>query len=207
MSIEKLYFFIIQFKGLVTFLFSVILFLYKIFEFDIKSVVLSKPADPPFRNASVYDFYYIQRSGFSFTVFYKFNQIAGFVLRDFVNVFVLIVLNVLIYLEVRKSMKKKAYLQNNEEATASMKSLDNSLKLMVFLTSLNSVLGRVPIAVWSILDGIYDDAWENYYHYCFVGVAMVYVSYLFHFVLYFFTNKLFRKIFKRNLSSLVGFKL
>lgn len=180
--------------GLIVFISSSLLFLYQIFEFNIKSIKINQP--PFYNSSSATDFYIIEKSVFSYSIFYRINQISGFVIRDFINLFILTILNIMIYLTIRKSLRKKLEIQNN--VSTSVKNVDNSLKLMVFLGSLNNIIGRIPIAIWSILDTVYD--YENTHLLLKVAVLTVNLSFGFHFILYFITNKLFRKVFLNYLS-------
>jgi hypothetical protein len=187
--------------GLFVFISSLILFLYQTFEFDIRSY---KIYQPPFYNlSSTTDFFTIEKSKFSFTNFFRVNKIAGFVMRDFINLLILIFLNILIYLNIRKSIRRKLEIQSNVSTSA--KNVDNSLKLMVFLGSLNNIIGRIPIAIWSILDSVY--SYEKTHLLLKIAVLFVNLSFSFHFILYFITNKLFRKVFLNYLSYISNRKL
>jgi hypothetical protein len=174
--------------GLIVFISSSLLFLYQVFGFNIKKLKINHR---PFHNlSSATDFFSIEKSAFSFSIYYRINQIAGFVIRDFINLFILTFLNILIYIKIKKSIRKKLTIQAN--VSSSVKNIDNSLKLMVFLGSLNNIIGRIPIAIWSILDTIY--VYEKTHLLLKISVLTVNLSFGFHFILYFFTNKLFKKV-------------
>ena len=84
--------------SIIIFLFSFFLFIYQIFEFEITKELKSKG------NVSAYD-YGFQITNFSKSDIFKINQIIAFTIRDFLNLFIMIYLNISIYLKLLKSMK------------------------------------------------------------------------------------------------------
>jgi hypothetical protein len=165
----------------IVFLFSCVLFLYQIFEFKIVSHMNND-------NKTIYT---TESINIEYHYLFNINRIVAFSIRDFLNPFISIILNILIYLKVRRVIKRKKTLQKNK--TTNMKNVDNSLKLMIFFGSLNNIVGRVPIALWYILDIFYN--YEKTHLVLKFAVLAVDLSYAFHFILYYVTNKLFRQIF------------
>lgn len=165
----------------VVLLFSCLLFIYQVFEFKIVSHV----------NIDNKTIFTTESINLQYQHIFNINRIIAFSIRDFLNPFISIILNIIIYLNVRRVMIRKKTLQKN--VSSNMKNVDNSLKLMIFFGSLNNIIGRVPIALWYILDIFY--YYENTHLVLKFAVLAVDLSYAFHFILYYLTNKLFRKIF------------
>lgn len=170
--------------SIIIFLFSFFLFIYQIFEFEIKKELKSKG------NVSAYD-YGFQITNFSKSDIFKINQIIAFTIRDFLNLFIMIYLNISIYLKLLKSMKNKIEIQKSNAENA--KNAINSTKLMVFLGSLNYVIGRIPIAVYSILNT--QLKYSEIHLLTKLAVVTVNLSYSIHFILYITTNKIFKRVF------------
>ena len=139
--------------------------------------------------------------------------------RDGYVLSLLLVLNVLIFIEGKKALYKKQQMNlRNKELSFSCddsmyptnstneiekrvkKSTKKSyLKLttMVLATSLNFIIGRIPILVGFILKAI-DQEWSNRVNLAMkVGCTSVFVSYFLFFFLYYFFNNRFRKVFKQ----------
>ncbi len=169
---------------LVIFLFSILLFVYQIFEFDFTKELKI--------NGNIsYNEYGITPSIFSKSYFFKINQIIAFTIRDFINLFLMIVLNLSIYHKLLKSMKNKIEIQKS--STENSKNVINSVKLMVFLGSINYIIGRIPIAIYSILNTQLD--YKEIHLLTKIAVITVNLSYSIHFFLYLTTNKIFKNVF------------
>ena len=182
-------------KCFIVFLFSVLLFLYQIFEFEIVNT------EESYLNVTKYK-YTKKDSSFRYSTFYAVNQIIVFSLRDFLNNIILIVLNVLIFFSVKQSIINKKNIRtiskdlnkrkNSIKTNLRIRNAKHSIKLMIYFGGINNIVGRLPLLVYFLLNSHFP--FEQIHLILKFGVIVLLVSYSFHFILYFFTNKLFRKL-------------
>ena len=153
--------------------------------------------------------YKISNTEFSYSLAKKSTEIAAFLIRDGINFMVLVVLNVLIYLKVKKVMaKKKAMLNKNylphtstsntNEATSNsnskMKRSQHKTAFMVIIVSLCYIIGRIPIMISFVIRNLYDETNEMRI-FLIASVVCIILSYDSYFFIYYFTNSNFKKLF------------
>lgn len=169
----------------IVFVFSFWLFFYQTFQFQVSPKIEN--------NITLLNVYKHKLTEFSSSDLFRVNQIIAFSIRDFLNLFIMIFLNLLILKNILKSMKNKVDMQSKSTQNENAKNTIKSVKLMVIIGSLNYVIGRTPIAIYSILNTKLK--YEELHFLIKFAVIIVNFSYTIHFILYITTNKLFRKIF------------
>lgn len=143
-------------------------------------------------------------------------EIISFSIRDGLLSAILIVLNILLFDEVKRKMKTKKMLLYsinaqdtkpaiNEDTCLNMSSKLNAEKsknrvsIMVLLSCLNSIIGRTPILLFFVLRNfIKSDLTVLLYF----AIICIYLSYSLFFFLYYTRNKLFKKIFQDYLKNI-----
>jgi hypothetical protein len=181
-------------------LISVILFLFQLFEYKIEcesrlddDLLLkndNNQTNSKYTCAIKYDSFHYSRLK-------AFLEIFAFCVRDGLNLFLLISLNILIFLEVRNGIRNKKQLLGYLTATNKFLNFMNQTKykltLMVILNSFNTILGRLPIMIFFIIRNVEET--ESVLQFRKIAVLFVYLSYDFNFFFYYKTNKKFTKIF------------
>ena len=152
--------------------------------------------------------YKISNTEFSYSLTKKSTEIAAFLIRDGVNFIVLVVLNVLIYLKVKKAMaKKKAILNKNylpntstsntneapSNGNSKMKRSERKTAFMVIIVSLCYIIGIIPIMISFVIRNLYDETNEMRI-FLIASVVCIILSYDSYFFIYYFTNKNFKKL-------------
>jgi hypothetical protein len=158
-----------------------------------------------------------ERTRFSETTVKKAFEIGVFILRDLVLLMLLMSLNVLIFLRVKRSMKNKRSILNcrikrgeqlaiksNAQRKDTVKSIERTQQrtaLMVLLNGLNYFMGRTPILVYFIWNNL--DNWSDaMLYYLQAAVLAVYLSYTIKFFLYYKSNSKFRRSFRNKASNI-----
>ena len=203
-------------------LFSILIYIYILFIKEIRSHdVLFINAENEIISYSI--IYLSYDTEFSKSIWKKVIEIAVVVLRDGILLLTLVILNIVIYLHVRKSiMKKKKMLKQKDKDNGTMikteASIDDvsvsnnqtngkksnserkssraqyKLTIMVIIGSLNCILGRLPILTDFIVQNII--GWNDQVKLLNMYACLaVYVSYSINFFLYMYTNKRFNKVF------------
>ena len=158
-----------------------------------------------FTNQTEYVFTHYGYGTFDFndTLAKKIIQTFAFILRDGVNLIILIGLNVMIFYRVRHIiLRKKALLDNapktgsgnnNSKKNNHIKKGERTTAIMVLLVSLSYVIGRLPIMAINIMMEFYDN--ETLQLININALLCVYISYGSYFFIYYICNNKFRKIF------------
>jgi hypothetical protein len=137
-------------------------------------------------------------------------EIGATIVRDCVNLFILVVVNILIIVQLKINLKKKRkiLLKNGNELTKSvaidevqsvstvngneiLKNIqrkENLQTLMVILTCVNYLCGRLPLLYIFIKRNIFEDR-SNVGIY---AILVAYISYTINFSLYYFSNYKFK---------------
>ena len=179
------------------FIFSCAFFSYRLFEINIISVFDNKT------NQS--DHYVMSKTKFAESKIYGWLTLLTYSFRDLITTLILLILNLLIFINVKKAISNKKYLQNrnlDSNEQRNIKSTENSLKLMVFFGNFNNILGRLPLLIYFYNSYLikFESAWLLD-----ISILIIYLSYIIKFMLYFFTNKLFKKILQNYLNSVIIF--
>ena len=199
---------------LILFLLCALLYSYMFFV----SFIDEEPYGPLFNNATnttmfQYVGYKISNTEFSKSLTKRLIEIIAFSIRDGLNLIVLITLNVLIYLKVKKAMAKKkimlsqnfsVYATNNKaeidiNSNNKLKRSERNTAFMVIIVSICYTIGRIPIMISFIVRNVYE---ENNQIRIFViaSIICVVLSYDSYFFIYYFTNKNFKKLFRQYFS-------
>ena len=81
-----------------------------------------------------------------------------------------------------------------------IKNANTKIVMMVILSCLNNIFGRIPVLVQQLLENFYDLG--GFYK---ISCLLVYLSYILNFFIYFYCNKRFREVFKSHFWTLVKF--
>ena len=169
------------------FFINCLLYLHQVFEFDIV------PKDIPGK-------YYMGKSEFTKCIWFIINQKFAFIFRDFVNLNLIIVLNIMICFKLKQYIEQKSKLiEDKQKLEALKRNLHNKLNV-ILCGSINFILGRIPILVYFILDHFY--SYDKIHLILKIGVLAVNLSYFLYFILFYFINNNFRSVFNSHLRGL-----
>jgi hypothetical protein len=195
------------YKTTVMVILSIVPFLYLFFCFEIGWI---DSLDFKFSNetASI-GFYAIIPKKFNDTFYKKIIEIISYLIRDFLMVSILLLMNILIYLHVRNALNNKKKLLYNSSASdnfnldftnvtvkkrkSKIDLANKRIVLMVVLTSLNNIFGRVPMLLYFILKNAYKEntiLGE-------IGILAIYVSYSLNLFIFLLINSRFRRVLKQ----------
>ena len=187
--------FVIAISGLV--------YLYQLFEYQINEYELILNFVGYTKNMTIFKTEY---GSFHFNVVMSIIEIAAFTLRDGLSSVVLIVLNILIFIKVRKNLKRKKRMVmekstvNNDltDNTNSLTKVDRSqirLTIMVLVSCANCLVGRTPILLFFILRNFLEEL--QLAKLLYFAISCIYFSYFISFFLYYITNKKFKYVLKK----------
>jgi hypothetical protein len=144
-------------------------------------------------------------------------EIIAYLIRDGLINLIISFFNILIFINVKKSLKNKqrfiykpfskrkssSIRGNQPVANNKINSIDNKAMLMVIMTCLNNTFGRTPVLVVFIL--------RNFLNSLFINDTLnklaclaVYISYILNLFIYLFSNSIFRRVFKRGLLKILA---
>jgi len=183
---------------LVIFIFSILIYLYQCFQFDINAKYVTI-------NNVTQTYYVMEPNSFFDSEIKKIIEIVAFIIRDGINSLILIVMNILIFLNIKRYSKNKNSLFKNkyqnersiqdettkEISNFSLKKISMKVAIMVWMTCLNCLFGRIPILVSYIYRNISSDFYALYLIDR-IAVLTVYVSYALYFFIYLTSNKKFK---------------
>ncbi len=205
------------FKTTVMLILSIVPFLYLFLCFEIGWI---DSWDNKFSNGTVsIGFYAIQPKQFNDTFYKKIIEIISYLIRDFLMVSILLLMNILIYLHVRNALNNKKKLLYNSSASDNFtfdsanitikkrkSKIDHANKkvvLMLVLTSLNNIFGRIPMLLYFILKNAYKENTIMGE----LGILAIYVSYSLNLFIFLLINSRFRRDLKHkyifNLSAIL----
>jgi hypothetical protein len=185
---------------LVIFVFSCLMYVYQCFQFDISAQFLTI-------NNVTKTYYAMEANSFFKSDLRKSIEIGAFVIRDGINSIVLIIMNILIYISIKKYAKKKHSLFANKfstetstqraisnmESSETLKKISVKVGVMVLMTCLNCLFGRTPILFSYLYRNVSNDAYALYLVDR-LAVLTVHLSYGFYFFIYLLTNNKFRSL-------------
>lgn len=207
--------------ALVVFVFSALAFLFQPFQggIYIQHVIFTDSGTRELYQ----DWIYLMAETYFFrTTFKKIYELFWFSFRDGVLLFIIIILNILIYIQVIKSLNNKKKMlkksgnvpvlkdemnSNENESVNKNETKKNQSKnknkedravkkltIMVVLGCINTIVNRTPVLILFIMRNII--GWTGPVP-TFNAVAglIVYATYSLYFFLYFYSNKRFRKVF------------
>ena len=192
---------------LIIFLFSCLVYFYLLFVFKVGGHEINQAtAENKTRIRLVYqmDAYEFSKSSAK-----KVIEIGVFVLRDGLSLLLLIGLNVMIFLKIRKSLRKKRLFlsqnsndsknknnQNNSNSTNKLSRLKNAelrTAVMVICVGISYTIGRIPILSVYIIRNFFENDLVLLLNK--ISVLCVYISYATYFFIYYVFNNKFRKVF------------
>ena len=198
---------------LIVFFFSCIQFIYKIIGKNVEKNC----------NNSTRCIYEIENNQFGISDTFKIWEIIAFLIRDFCVLISLIVLNILIYIKVNKSIKyKKSILELSFSIETSSNMLEHkpidqtnprkslvrlekakiSTSIMVICSCLNNALGKIPICIFYLLKNTIikekdKDKRDALYLFQIFAIFFVYLNYCGCFFIYYFSNKSFKLVLRQ----------
>ena len=188
--------------GFLSILVSGLIYFFRLFEYDIKPETKYSKNNTNILNGSIY--YECKRITIDHPLF-NFNKLLAFIISDGILLILLCIFNVLIFFTVRKSLKNKVNIQkNNKSVSQNVKNANLSIKFMVIFGSLNAVLARIPFFINLIVE--LTDIEENSIPLVsMIGYTSIALSISNNFILYFFTNNLYRQVFLEYLFKFFSF--
>jgi hypothetical protein len=195
---------------LILFIFSIITFTFRLFEYKIvekyDNFTLST-------NQTVYKligYESIKDSSMSIKLLFKINRIGSFLIADGILVFLLLFMNILIFVKVKQQIRAKRYIQRNkpsQKTRSSIRKANKSIIILVFVNSLNMIIGKFPLFIYYVLDTILDPInfkfLINFLSY-FVFTVFT-ISYDVNFILFYFINKTFRLIVNETARKVLNY--
>lgn len=194
--------------------FSCALYSYELFENSIVNGI-------SWTNQSIY---WIVNTQFGNSETKRRLEIAATILRDCVNLVVLVILNILIIYRLRVSLRHKKKMVQSTTATRSVREESiqtagnqqsarkgtNALKdierketiqtLMITLTCLNYVIGRLPLLYIFIKRNLFTDTSD----FGIYAILVAYISYSLNFLFYYFSNYRFRGYINSNVKNILS---
>jgi hypothetical protein len=162
------------------FFINCLVYLHQVFEFDL--VQMNIPGK-----------YYLGKSEVTKCTWFIVNQKFAFIFRDFFNLNLIIVLNIIVYIKLNQYIEQKSKLFDDKQKLKNfMKNLKNKSNV-ILCGSINFILGRIPILIYFILDNLY--TYDKIHMILKIGVLAVNLSYLLYFILFYFINNNFRMVF------------
>lgn len=186
------------------FMFSLVLFSYHFFDSVIVSNQVSiRVSQNQTINRAVYG---NVETEFGKTDWKKIIDIFVFCLRDGFCLLVLMVLNIMIFTNVKLLMKRKQTIlgssvkyekrsMRQSKRNTQYKTTERKTSIMVVIIGLSYIIGRLPILVINILKNFIKFDYLSQANT--VSVLLVYISYSSYFFIYYTFNKLFRNVFWR----------
>jgi hypothetical protein len=196
------------------------LFAYRLFEYDIKPLILKN-------NQTLY---FLRKSNFTKSTFYGLNKIISFTFSNGITVCILVLLNCLIYIKIRNVIKNKINIiqlsaktindnnySNNDTSLQSQNStnknntlkqikINNQVKLLVYGGSLNAIIARVPLLILLINEFAFTNYTNDFNNIVvLIGLAFLLLSYSIKFLLFYLANNLFRSLFNHYVLKLYNF--
>ena len=211
--------------SLILFIICSVIYSFRLYEFEIvegrRSVnsTFASNNSSPFINVK----YYCNKSSYSNSIYFKIHKLFGSLLLNGVNPIVFIILNVMIFIRVRNSLKQKRLLLKNEiESTMtstskqqtdvinskkvnskiSTKNAENSLNLMFILGNLNTLTTRACILGYFIFDTIYEGSKLTEI----ICIFAIIIYHILNFLIFYFTNNVIKNVTHNYLKRLIFFK-
>jgi hypothetical protein len=180
---------------------SMVLFSFQTFEFEIKASSFAQnftslaSVNGSMKPGMRYN-YSKQKSKWCDEKLFIINQKMAFTLRDNINLNVLVLLNTLIFFRLKEVLRNKIQLldkngKGGKELDELVKSVRSKMNL-ILASSLNTFLGRYPIWVYFMMDIYFD--WSQLHLLCKFAVLAVDFSYSLNFLLFYFTNNIFKRV-------------
>jgi hypothetical protein len=187
-------------------LFGLILFSYQLAQYEI----IEKAVLDEAKNVS--KIIYIQTNRpFNDHIIKTVLEVVTFFIRDFVCLVILIIINLKLYLRLRKNIKTKAKFRRqniesnkmtqNQEIVNNVGKKDiiklvkfeSKMTIMFIVIFINHIFGRMPILLFFIIRNFHDGI--EMFYFIRIAVFHIYLSYSISFFFYFFSNKKFKRVF------------
>lgn len=184
-------------NALLVLILSSLIFSYRLFETDILKF---KYNNVTFGNKS--DLYYISNSKFSNSYLFRINNVASFLLLGGISGIVLLILNIVIFVKVKQILHKKQIVQGataintQRKSSLNIENTKRSMILMVFVGSANTIIGNMPQLVFYIFEVFKIKMNNDFFKYSSLAAhTFLALSFTIKFILYYWTNNLFRNTF------------
>jgi hypothetical protein len=186
-------------------LFGLILFSYQLAQYE----VIGKTVLDETKNQT--KIVYIQNNRpFNDHIIKTILEVVTFFIRDFVCLAILIIINMNLYLRLRKNIKSKAEFcrQNNrsqkhervvkdeDKNMIKLVKFESKMTIMFIVIFINHIFGRMPILLFFIIRNFYDGIIMFYF--IRIAVFHIYFSYSISFFFYFFSNRKFKRVFLKH---------
>jgi hypothetical protein len=193
-----------KFVIIIVFVFSLLLFLFRLYEYEIRPIKSNLTTT----NQSFIQTYKLEKTEFVKSGIYSFIKTFSYFLLDFLLVLMMVLVNFLIFINVRVLMKQKSCMNSKNNTNKTIKNIKNTnktVKLMFLIGSINSILGRIPNFIYFICDIFLDPIKYK----TLIGVLLpttytiLAFSFVFKYFLYYLTNILFKKILVNHLYHIL----
>jgi hypothetical protein len=197
--------------ALVTAVFAACLYCYQLFQFEI---VIRSRND----NSTTFKIYVVQQTNFYYSELNTVIEIISHTIRDGLNLVILIVINTLLLLKIRKKLKQNSpAIPARHSSTVNAKNCDETISRsvannmpaslnrltprilnekkvtkLIVINCLNSIVGRLPILVYFILRNLSNSSILIEFLGAF-SFFSVYFCYFTKFFLFYFSNSKFRE--------------
>jgi hypothetical protein len=148
---------------------------------------------------STFILYYRDDSQFSKTTLHNFLRYCSFFVQNYVCGLILIVVNVIIYIRIKKLIKSKKKMQtcrNNSNLERTVR----SIKIMLYANSATTIIFRIPRMIYFVFNDIlHKKIFDNIIHEYSTLILFFFISFsiTIRFFLYYLTNNLFRHVFNQ----------
>jgi hypothetical protein len=138
------------------------------------------------------DYYETIKTDLYYNGFYKILSIIYMIFRDIIGAFLMVLFNVLIFLNLKRNSNRKKNLKNNGALLKAMKAEKNKAK-MIYLTCVNHFVFHIPSIIYN-LQGKYvkSQFWTIYDQ---IKNNIIIFSYTTPFLIYILYNIVFRHYF------------
>lgn len=149
------------------------LFLYRLFEYDIRSEL----------NRSNHTLYLLKKTNFTKSSTYTFNRMMSFVISNGITLFALIFTSILIFLTTRNKIDVKP------------SEINHQVRLLIYANSLNAIIARTPLLITLFLDFAFVSNRDVFNIISMIGLTLLCLSYSIKFLLFYHVNNIFRTLF------------
>ena len=168
---------------IVCFVYACLFYTFYIFELKI--------VDSSTVNNSDYTGFYVDYTQFHYSIEAKIIKLVDTTIRDLVISLALIILNILIFHFIKKSINfKRVLYQNNTDRAKALEKTKSKNKIMVIVIGVVHIVGHLPFIVYNLPFEKGGGFWACYYY---VSAVPFYASYMTGFIIYLCFNKSFFK--------------
>ena len=183
-----------------------LLFLFMLFEYDIVAYDLKYNNDNSTRVL-----YYQKESEFVKTKLHDVFRYGSFFLQNYVLGFSIFIINIAIFIKIKKLMKNKKSIQTTSGNSSSIQRTERSIKMMLYVNSANTIIFRIPRMIYFVFnDVLRKNIFDNSIYEYSTLILYLFISFsiTIKFILFYLTNILFRTVFNQMIKRifLMNFK-